>query len=280
MTCRFVGYVDFPIKNIRIPDRLRTVSRAHVEMMAESIKQIGGVMNPVTLGAECDDLLKAFLIAGEHRIESALLAGLEKIPAMLWENVTEDDALLMEIDENVATNKLSALDRANFLLARKELYERLHPETKKGAKNQYTVGLLNDTMSFSRDTEEKTGLKKKTIERAISIAKGIPSDLKKQLANSALANNGSELEKLAKHGPDIQKKIVELVLAEEAPAKNVKTAAAMVLGHTKNQEDKSEIRFKKFEDNWNRLTPSEQNRFLQKLCDQGQVILPAQKAAE
>jgi ParB family transcriptional regulator, chromosome partitioning protein len=39
---------------------------------------------------------------------------------------------LREIDENLVRTDLNLLERAEHLLRRKELYERLHPETRKG----------------------------------------------------------------------------------------------------------------------------------------------------
>lgn len=60
-----------------------------------------------------------------------------------------------------ARNELNALERGEQLARRKDIYEALYPETKRGGDygNQFTggKGRLNDTVSFSQDTAAQTG---------------------------------------------------------------------------------------------------------------------------
>lgn len=46
---------------------------------------------------------------------------------------------LSMIDENLCGPALTPSEKARFTARRKEAYEALHPETKRGANNQHTV---------------------------------------------------------------------------------------------------------------------------------------------
>lgn len=65
--------------------------------------------------------------------------------------------------EDRVRHNLDHIDEGEQLLRRKEIYEALHPETKKGAINQYTK-VLSETVSdsksktFAEDTAEKMGI--------------------------------------------------------------------------------------------------------------------------
>jgi ParB family chromosome partitioning protein len=85
---------------------------------------------------------------------------------------------LAEIDENLVRNELHYIDRASHLNRRKEIYEEMHPETRKGAVNQYTKELLSEINSdsknsFVKDTAEKLNVSERKVEQEIQIAKNI-----------------------------------------------------------------------------------------------------------
>jgi len=87
---------------------------------------------------------------------------------------------------------------------RKVIYLELHPETAKGAKNQHTMELLNDTMSFSNDTAKKTGKSKRTTERKVSIGEklGGMQDAIKAAGIDDSQKDLTELAKLKDKSPD------------------------------------------------------------------------------
>jgi hypothetical protein len=89
--------------------------------------------------------------------------------------LSEDESLLVEIDENLARNDLTAAERAKHTHERKRIYERAHPETKptkKGGpgRGKRTRRQLGDESSgvperFTKDTAAKTRQSERTIQR-------------------------------------------------------------------------------------------------------------------
>ena len=72
------------------------------------------------------------VIAGRHRLEAVRKLGWRRIRATIHDD-DADAVLLVEIDENLVRADLSPAERALHVAKRKELYEKLHPETKHGA---------------------------------------------------------------------------------------------------------------------------------------------------
>jgi hypothetical protein len=56
----------------------------------------------------------------------------EQINCTIFEDMRADEAELAEIDENLIRAELSPAERALHIGKRKELYEKVHPETKTG----------------------------------------------------------------------------------------------------------------------------------------------------
>ncbi|TNF16798.1 MAG: chromosome partitioning protein ParB [Rhodobacteraceae bacterium] len=157
-----------PVSEIRgTLQRLRPVSEAGVESLLASIEETGVMKDAIHVRKKKDGEL--VLIAGAHRLEAARRLGWDEIEAKVWTNVTDDWARLMEIDDNLAGAEMNALDTAVFLAQRKEIYERLHPETKQGvAGGLARQGLASDIVSFAAATSEKFGVSKRHVERMIA----------------------------------------------------------------------------------------------------------------
>jgi len=95
-----------------------------VRELAGSIQELG-LLNPITVTKGNN------LVAGLHRIRACELLGWKTITAI----EIEADALhaqLAEIDENLVRNELTVLERSEQLARRKQVYEAIHPETRKG----------------------------------------------------------------------------------------------------------------------------------------------------
>ncbi len=156
------------------------------------------------------------------------MLGWSSIDAVV-ENLDDDEARLVEIDENLMRRELSALDRAIFLAERKAVYDALHPETVKPGRRSKdlakTFRQFGET--FSKATATRLGLNKRTIELALALAKSLAPEARELLRLSDVADNQSELIKLAALEPENQVSIAREIAAGRA--KNPK-AARLQLG--------------------------------------------------
>jgi uncharacterized ParB-like nuclease family protein len=94
------------IDDIDILDGRRQVNPAAVKRLADSIDQIG-LRHPITVREKGD---RYILVAGRHRIEAFRKLEREHIPATIVK-MTNDDARLWEIAENLHRADLSKLER-------------------------------------------------------------------------------------------------------------------------------------------------------------------------
>jgi ParB family transcriptional regulator, chromosome partitioning protein len=131
------------------------------------------------------------------------------------EGMDADKALLLEIDENLARANLSPAEEAAHLHKRKEIFERLHPETKRGAAGKHrpkSKVSQNGTpeKAFIDDAAKKTGRGRSTVARSVSRGQNI-TDVA-ALAGTSL-DHGVELDAMAKLPPDRQEALRARALA-------------------------------------------------------------------
>jgi ParB family transcriptional regulator, chromosome partitioning protein len=221
------------INRVRLDDviislrRLRPVSEAGVESLIASINETGVMKDAIHVRKKKDGTLH--LLAGGHRIEAARRLGWEEIEAKVWTDVTDDWALLMEIDDNLAGAEMNALDTAVFLATRKEVYERLHPETKADAfkGNQHTGKLAADIVSFATSTAEKFGLTDRHVRRLITAGSKLASNEVAQLRAAPKPVTLKDLTEIAKIGEASERGNVVARLAQ-GTAKSVTDARKQI----------------------------------------------------
>src|SRR5271170_3937078 len=110
-----------------------------------------------------------------------------------------DQAELAEIDENLVRADLTPAERAMHIGKRKDLYEKVHPETKKGGapgragggKKAKTAKLA----TFARDTATKTRVSRRSVERDATRAKQVV--VLGEIVDTCL-DKGAEIDALAK----------------------------------------------------------------------------------
>jgi ParB family transcriptional regulator, chromosome partitioning protein len=214
MEVRNVSLSDITVSNNR-----RKASKSAVEQLAASILEIG-LQNPIGLTTNLR------MIHGRHRFEAYKLLQRTEIPASIHD-IDDIHAELAEIDENIQRHQLSKAEECKALARRKELYLSLHPETKRGAKggrprqddDKYEVRPMelpkklnaNIAVSFVDDTVSKTGRSKRSVETDVALGNSLPDDIVDKIADTPVANNKSELKKLAKLAGDEQRVVADLL---------------------------------------------------------------------
>lgn len=189
------------INEIKINAGRRKVDSQKVKELAESIKELG-LLNPVTINED------KTLIAGMHRLEACKLLGHEEIKVNKI-NLSFLLAELAEIDENLVRNDLHWLEQDNQLKKRKEIYEKLHPETKNGGDRKSDKSERENRVlkTFSEDTAEKLGQSQRTIQESIQRADKFSEEIEEQIVELGITK--TEGTDLARFEPEQQFKIIK-----------------------------------------------------------------------
>jgi len=88
-----------------------------------------------------------------HRIEAYKLLGRTEIEATVV-SLSELDAELAQIDENLIRNELTVLERAEQLKRRKEIYEAKYPESRAGVKRLKELKQYRSEIVSSRENAQ------------------------------------------------------------------------------------------------------------------------------
>jgi ParB family chromosome partitioning protein len=205
------------ISKITISEGRRPVR--DIQSLADSIKEIG-LINPIFITTNYR------LIAGLHRLEACKLLGWKEIPAIITD-LKGLRAELAEIDENLIRNDLTVLERAEELKRRKKIYETLYPETMAYSSEKQRQRREKEpseiiSSGFSIDTAQKINTTPRTIQQEIQIATNLSPEVKEMLIkdigknkDNPLADNKTELLKLARMEHERQKEIVKKVVSGE-----------------------------------------------------------------
>jgi len=278
-----LGLQTIALADIDFGDRLRAVDEAHARLLAENIRETGRIRQPIEIRkVRARQGGKPFvLIAGGHRLYAAGLLSWTQIDAFVFE-ASDDEARLAEIDENLVRHDLNPLDRGVFLAQREEVYLRLHPETGQGGDcgNQHTGGKArqDDIVSFCQDTAQRCGWTARTIQRALQVG-SLPPEVRARLAGTYLARNQAELLALVKVEPALQLAVINMLLAENSPAKSVAAAARILSGTRAPEIPASEAAFQKLLAVWRRADSGARRAFLAHLRETGQLAMPEKDAA-
>jgi tetratricopeptide (TPR) repeat protein len=120
------------IKGLDIPeDRVRAINPKQIDELAEAIDRIG-LLNPIIV-KPCGGMGYR-LISGLHRVKAFEKLGRDTIPAES-RDVSDDEARLIEITENLHRAELTYLEKAEHVRVWQEYLE-AHP--KKGDENEST----------------------------------------------------------------------------------------------------------------------------------------------
>lgn len=216
--------MQVPIKDVRVGKRLRGLREGTVAELVESIGRMGlqvpisvakGIAKREGGGA---DLVAFDLVAGHHRLEACRRLGWEEIEANIVQ-MSDDERLLWEIDENLCRADLTELERGEHLAKRKPVYERLYPQAKHGGDRRSDEFQVENSSvrSFADDTAEKIGVTDRAIRQSIRRATKIDEKVRDRVRElPEIADSGVELDALAALDPQQQRKAVALVESGQA----------------------------------------------------------------
>jgi ParB family chromosome partitioning protein len=147
------------------------------------------------------------LIDGMHRIEAARRQGCTTILASIYEG-TDADARLMEIERNLARAEMKPVDRAVFLLAYKEAYERKYPEARAAigealAAKRWDATSTMLVASFAARVGEMAGQHASTVRRQYRAVSALSPDEIAALRDATVFVGYKDLAEIGKIGdPD------------------------------------------------------------------------------
>jgi ParB family chromosome partitioning protein len=206
------------VTNVRLIDIVVPAGRRalhDVGELATSIREVG-LLSPIILTSTMQ------LVAGQHRLEACRSLGWSAIPA----RVVTVDALrreLIEIDENVARVELSALERAEALARRRDIYHALHPEVRpvrerggpgRGAKKSSAIVAL--VRPFAKDAAARAGISTRTVWRSVQIAELLDPAAADLIRSTPIANSTIDLVRLSRMERAVQREVAK-VLANGTP---------------------------------------------------------------
>lgn len=261
--------------SVRVADvdataRLRPVSEAGVESLIASIGETGVMKDAIHVRKRKDGRL--VLIAGAHRLEAAKRLGWEEIEAKVWTDVTDDWSRLMEIDDNLAGAEMNALDTALFLAERKAVYEKLHPEARRGG-DRRSATFQTDIMStsFATATAEKFGLTDRHVRRLIAVGTALHQSEVQLLRAAKSPVKLADLQVLAKIGDAVERqRVVEIF--SDGQAKGIADArqryATDEQGHEGPVKDALEAALNTLAKLWARTPLAAKRRFVAEHFDE------------
>ena len=191
---------------IKITDIM--VNPDHKEASPEAVEKLMDSMGEVGLLCAITVDTEHHLIAGFHRLEAAKRLGWTEIECVEV-TLTGIHAKLAEIDENLVRRNIPSLEFGSLLLARKKLYEEIHPETQHGGDRRSqdfkcAKCALEKPKSFVDDTAEKLHVNPSTVRRELQTAENMTDDARNILQNARIDPPKGDALALSRMDPDQQ----------------------------------------------------------------------------
>lgn len=203
-------HMPITIDDIDIPDSRREVNAGAVKRLAESIDKIG-LRHPITVREKGD---RYVLVAGRHRIEAYKKMGIEYIPATIVK-MTNDDARLWEIAENLHRAELTKLERDDNIAEWIKITERVSSQVAKKPEGGRPEGGVNAAA-------RELGVDKDDAYRAVKVA-SLSDEAKDAARETGLDNNRSALLDAASK-PTVAEQVASIHQRHTAGAKIIKLA--------------------------------------------------------
>jgi ParB family transcriptional regulator, chromosome partitioning protein len=275
------GATLLPVDSIWVSARLRPVDPHAVEMLAVSISETQH-NQPILVRPKASGAATHQLVAGAHRLAAIRRLGRETIACLVRE-MTDAEALLVEVDENLIRSNLSPLERAESIAARFDAWRARFPDRvvedqgvvrgKKGrpansAKLAQFTGSAPPTMGFAEETASEVGLSRRSIFNSLALHRGLSPQLRARIAGTWIARSDSVLRQLAGLGePQEQAAVIAVLLGGET--RNVSDARAIAAGGRPQPKGRlADAPINLVRKAWKAATPSQRDAILDWLAGQ------------
>ncbi len=276
---------ELSVDEIQMGDRLRPVSQAGVDALKASIEELGVMKDKIHV-RKIKRSGNYVLMVGGHRLTAARELGWETIPVVCWD-CNDSFARLMEIDDNLAGAELTALDTAVFLAERKDVYERLHPETIATAGAELAAKRWNDatdivsTASFATATAEKFGISDRQVRRLVAAGSVLRGRNANDLRNAPNPVTLKDLTEIAKIG-EVSERDRVVALLSNGDVKNASEARRKYqseLGNGPTPLNNTDATFARLLDAWRRAPKAARKMFLETEGDEVSAVLAELKGS-
>jgi uncharacterized ParB-like nuclease family protein len=171
------------------------------------------------------------LNAGERRLRAAQKLGWTTIYANILDHLSDVDAELAAIDENIVRRDLAGAVLDKALKRRKVLYLEKYPQSAQGAAGGTATSNPDEAVkSFAEDTADKTGRTARTVERSVRRAEKLSPKAMRAYESGDI--NLTQADVLAGRPYDEQDRLVEQI-----KGKSVQETKKIVAGDLYGIED-------------------------------------------
>lgn len=173
--------ISIMIDDVVVNDGRRDLNAATVKKLAQSIEQVG-LRHPITVKRKGD---KYTLVAGRHRLEACKKLKREHISASIV-SMTNDEARLWEIAENLHRSELTKLERDDNISEWIKITERVH------ASQLATHHKAGQQPGGINAASRELGIDRDDAHRAVKVA-SLSDEAKEAAREIGLDNNRSAL---------------------------------------------------------------------------------------
>jgi ParB-like chromosome segregation protein Spo0J len=202
------------IDEIVVPGGRRDINPATVKKLAQSIEQVG-LRHPITVRRKGDGYT---LIAGRHRLEACKKLGREHIPASIV-SMTNDEARLWEIAENLHRAELTKLERDEQIAEWIKITERLQSSQVAKIESRREDGRGHRQEGGINAAARELGIEKDDAYRAAKISDGLTEESKEAIRGTKIENNRKAMLEIASVAPAEQPNAIKAYKATPAITK-------------------------------------------------------------
>lgn len=203
-------HFPIPVDDVVVGESHRAVNTAAVKRLADSINQIG-LRHPITVREKGGQYL---LVAGRHRLEAYKKMDIEYIPATIVK-MTNDDARLWEIAENLHRAELTKLERDDNIAEWIKITERVSVQSAPKPQGGRPEGGISAAA-------RELGVDETDAKRAVKVA-SLSDEAKDAARETGLDNNRSALLDAASK-PTVAEQVASIHQRHTAGAKVIKLA--------------------------------------------------------